>query len=100
MGEVPVFGLAGLWDAWKARTAIGSRALRSSPQIPPPLPQYTIVCPILQPRNYDEWLNRSEVERPPVHLLRPFDSNSMQVYIAHPKVGNVRNQGPELLNSK
>jgi hypothetical protein len=27
---------------------------------------------ILPPKDYDEWLDRLEVERPPVHLLRPF----------------------------
>jgi putative SOS response-associated peptidase YedK len=55
---------------------------------------------ILQPKDYDEWLNRHEIERPPVHLLRPFDSSAMFIRSAHPKVGNVGNQGPEMLNSK
>ena len=55
---------------------------------------------ILHPKDFDEWLNREEVERPPLHLLKPFFSNEMQVFSAHPKVGNVRNQGPEILNSE
>lgn len=55
---------------------------------------------ILQPKDYGEWLDREEVERPPVHLLRPFESNQMLIHSAHPKVGNVRNQGPEMLNSQ
>ena len=54
---------------------------------------------ILHPRDYDEWLSREEVEGPPVHLLRPFEASEMRVHSAHPKVGNVRNQGPEMLNS-
>ncbi len=32
---------------------------------------------ILQLQDYGEWLDREEVERPPVHLLRPFESNQM-----------------------
>lgn len=52
---------------------------------------------ILKLKDYDEWLDREEVERPPVHLLRPFDTAAMQIHHAHPEVGNVRNQGPELL---
>ena len=27
---------------------------------------------ILSPQDYDEWLARGEVERAPIHLLRPF----------------------------
>lgn len=55
---------------------------------------------ILHPKDFDEWLNREEVERPPLHLLKPFPANQMQVFAAHPKVGNVRTQGPEMLNSE
>ena len=54
---------------------------------------------ILHRRDYDGWLNREEVERPPVHLLRPFEAEGMRVHPAHPKVGNVRNQGMEMLDS-
>ena len=52
---------------------------------------------ILQPRDYDRWLDREEMERLPTDLLRPFESNAMEKYHAHPRVGNVRNQGPEML---
>ena len=54
---------------------------------------------ILAPRDYDEWLDRTEVERPPVHLLRPYDSDALQIVLAHPKVGNWRNQGPEMMDA-
>jgi hypothetical protein len=30
----------------------------------------------------------------------PFDDFGMFIHNAHPKVGNVRNQGPEMLNSQ
>jgi putative SOS response-associated peptidase YedK len=36
---------------------------------------------------------------PPIDLLRPFDSDKMESSPANPSVGNVRNNGPELLNS-
>ena len=55
---------------------------------------------ILALKDYDEWLDRGEMERPPVHLLRPFASSGLKVYSAHPKEGNVRNQGLEMLNGE
>jgi putative SOS response-associated peptidase YedK len=55
---------------------------------------------ILLPRDYDEWLDRIEVERPPVHLLRPYSEPGFQIHVANPKVGNVRNQDIDLLDSQ
>ena len=48
---------------------------------------------ILQPSEYDEWLDRAEVERAPMHLLRPYTGSDIVVHEAHAKVGNVRNVG-------
>jgi putative SOS response-associated peptidase YedK len=52
---------------------------------------------ILEPRDYDRWLDRGESEQLPVDLLRPFDSDAMEMHPANPKVGNVRNNGEELM---
>ena len=98
-----LFGVAGLWDAWKnpdsgewlqSFTVITTDPNTVAASVHDRMPA------ILEPKNYDEWLDRDEVERPPVHLLKPFPENQMAVYTAHPNVGNVRNQGPEMLNSK
>jgi putative SOS response-associated peptidase YedK len=37
------------------------------------------------------------VESAPVHLLLPFPGNTLEMHAANPKVGNVRNQGTDLL---
>jgi len=55
---------------------------------------------ILSPQEYDEWFDRGEVERPPTHLLRPFPETTLQIHSANPKVGNVRNQDVDLLDSQ
>jgi putative SOS response-associated peptidase YedK len=55
---------------------------------------------ILHRRDYDEWLDRAEVERAPAHLVRPYDGSDLVVYEANRAVGNVRNDRPELLNSQ
>ncbi len=52
---------------------------------------------ILNPRDYDRWLDREETERLPLDLLRPLDSDEMEMFEANPKVGNVRNNAPELM---
>ena len=38
-----------------------------------------------------------ETEQLPLDLLRPFDSDAMEMHEADPRVGNVRNNGPELM---
>jgi putative SOS response-associated peptidase YedK len=52
---------------------------------------------ILHPGDYDRWLDREETERLPVDLLRPFQSEAMEMREANPKVSNVRNNGPQML---
>ena len=49
------------------------------------------------PSDYDRWLDREETERLPVDLLRPFESEAMEMREANPKVNNARNNGPEML---
>jgi len=53
---------------------------------------------ILHPSDYARWLDRDN-ERPPLDLLRPFESKSMASAPANKLVGNVKNNGPEMLNS-
>jgi putative SOS response-associated peptidase YedK len=97
-----LFGVAGLWDAWKSPEGDWLQSFTIITSDPNTISEsiHNRMPTILQPKDCDEWLDRQEVERPPVHLLRPFDSSAMFIHSAHPKVGNVRNQGPEMLNSK
>lgn len=48
--------------------------------------------------DYDQWLY-AEDERNPVDLLRPYEASEMACAPCNPQVGNVRNNGPEMLNS-
>ena len=100
VGTEPM-GVAGLWDAWKSPEGIWLQSFTIITTDPNTVAEtvHDRMPAILQPKDYDEWLNREEVERPPVHLLKPFPTNTMQIHSAHSKVGNVRNQGPEMLNS-
>ena len=100
--DTPMFALAGLWDAWKnpadgswlqSFTIITTKANELMAEVHDRMPV------ILRREYYSRWLSREEDDRPPIDLLRPFDSELMVKELAHPKVGNVRNQGPEMLNS-
>lgn len=54
---------------------------------------------ILETRDYDRWLDRGETERLPLDFLRPLDPEAMEMHAANPKVGNVRNNGEELMRA-
>src|SRR5436305_15066666 len=95
------FAFAGLWDAWKDKDGhwlqsyaiVTTEANELMSRIHPRMPV------ILHSRDYDRWLDREETERLPLDLLRPFDSEEMEMFEANPKVGNVRNTGPELMRA-
>jgi putative SOS response-associated peptidase YedK len=72
LSDQPLYAFAGLWDAWKSPagdwlqsfsviTVEANTAMRTIHDRMPA---------ILRPQDYDEWLDRGEVERPPTHLLR------------------------------
>ena len=100
--DEPLFAVAGLWDAWKSPvngqwlqsfTILTTFANTLASEVHDRMPV------ILEPRDYGRWLSRDDTGRPPLDLLRPFDSDRMLKQLAHPKVGNVRNQGADMLNS-
>jgi putative SOS response-associated peptidase YedK len=56
---------------------------------------------ILHPKNYDRWLGidgGGGDPRPPTDLLHPYDSDKMKMFPPNPAVGNVDNNGPDMLN--
>ena len=52
---------------------------------------------ILHPRDYDRWLSREASDQPPIDLMRPYETEDMEMNPANRLVGNVRNNGPEML---
>ena len=95
-----MMGFAGLWDAWKdpangqwlqTFTIITTEANELMAPVHDRMPV------ILHPSNFDRWLDRGETDRPPFDLLRPFPADEMEAHEANKDVGNVRNNGPELL---
>lgn len=98
--ETP-FALGGIWDRWVS--ADGQTALES----------YSIVTVepnellafmhdrmplIIDPRDYNRWLEPGDPQRPPVDLLRAYDEELMKIWRVKPDVGNVKNNRPDLIN--
>ena len=101
LSDYSLFAFAGLWDAWKDPDGIWLQSFSIVTTEANELMSavHTRMPVILHSRNYDRWLSREATEQPPLDLLRPFDSDQMEMSPANPLVGNVLNNGPEMLNS-
>ena len=98
--EAP-FAFAGLWDAWKEPDGgwLQSFSIVTTEANELMSSVHTRMPVILHPGDYTRWLSREVTDRPPIDLLRPFESDEMKASACNPLVGNVRNNGPEMLNS-
>ncbi len=98
-GEPMAFG--GLWDAWKDAdgTWLQSFSIITTEANEIMTTIHNRMPVIVPRRDWVEWLDRDDSLPPPVHLLRQYCSDGMRVARCNPKVGNVRNNGPEMLNS-
>lgn len=96
-----MFAFAGLWDAWKDPNGhwLQSFSIVTTEANEVMSSVHTRMPVILHRRDYDRWLSREVTEQPPIDLLRPYESEMMEMGPANPLVGNVRNNGPEMLNS-
>lgn len=96
--------VAGLWDAWK-------EPKRSPQEVDRWLQSFAMITvesnellrpicarmpAILRESEWDEWMSREERD-PPLHLLRPYEAAGMSAEPCNTAVGNVRNNGPEML---
>jgi putative SOS response-associated peptidase YedK len=94
------FAFAGLWDAWKdpqGEQWLQSFSIVTTEANEIMAPIHTRMPVILHRRDWTEWLDHDSERPVPVHLLRPYDSGEMRTDACNPAVGNVRNNGPEML---
>ena len=99
-GDEP-FAFAGLWDLWKEPdgkwllsfgiVTTGANELMA--------PVHNRMPVILHRKDYARWLHRTDEDRLPIDLLRPYEPEAMKASPCNPIVGNARNNGPEMLNS-
>jgi putative SOS response-associated peptidase YedK len=91
---------AGLRDAWKEPDVgwLQSYSIVTTEANELMSSVHTRMPVMLHPRDYSRWLDR-DPDRPPIDLLRPFESELIAGGPCNPLVGNVKNNGPEMLNS-
>jgi putative SOS response-associated peptidase YedK len=98
-----MMGIAGLWDAWKDPATgqwLQSYTIITTDPNELMAPVHNRMPVILHPGDFNRWLDREVTDQPPIDLLRPFPADEMEAFEVSKDVGNVKNNSPELLNSK
>ena len=92
--------LAGLWERWQPKEGEALETFTILTTDPNSLmePIHDRMPVILEPRDYDRWLEPGDPARPPVDLLRPFPAEKMSAWPVSDRVGNVRNNDSKLLD--
>jgi len=98
-GETP-YALAGLWESWQPKDGEPLRTFTILTTDPNALVEriHNRMPVILEPADYGRWLEPGDPARPPVDLLRPFPAEKMRSWRVSDRVGNVRNNDPQLLD--
>jgi putative SOS response-associated peptidase YedK len=93
------FALAGLWERWnpKIGDALETFTILTTDANEVVEPAHNRMPVILEPKDYNRWLEPTAEERLPIDLLRPFPAEQMISWPVGDRVGNVRNDDPELL---
>ena len=93
------FAMAGLWERWQPKEGEVLETFTILTTDPNDLmePVHNRMPVILEPRNYERWLAPGDATRPPVDLLRPFPAEKMTAWPVSSRVGNVRNNDPQLM---
>ena len=91
-----VFGMAGLWERWEQDgSVIESCTLLTTEPNDLLADIHNRMPVILEPQDYDEWLDQSVQKADTLlHLMRPFSDTDMQVVPVSTLVNNPRNEDP------
>jgi putative SOS response-associated peptidase YedK len=97
------FAMAGLWDRWKesqSGAAVQTFSIITGPPNELVASIHNRMPVILRPDRWATWLWEHEVDTDELRwmILRPYPAELMRAYPVDVRVGNVRNNGPELLN--
>lgn len=91
------FGFAGLWSDWKAPEGerVESCTIVTTDANTLVAPIHDRMPVILDPADFDAWLDGDRETA--LALLKPFDPAAMEAYPVDPRVGNVRNDDPGIV---
>jgi putative SOS response-associated peptidase YedK len=93
--------LAGLWERWQPKEGEALETFTILTTDPNELiePIHHRMPVILDAKDYPRWLDPGDPARPPVDLLRPYPAEAMTAWPVSDRVGNVRNNDPQLLEA-
>jgi putative SOS response-associated peptidase YedK len=96
------FGIAGIWQHWRSpdgKTELDTFAVVTVEpnEIVHDVTDHDRMPLLIQRRDYERWLREGDVERPPVDLLRPFDSDKMKAWQVGTRINSVRNNDASLM---
>jgi putative SOS response-associated peptidase YedK len=94
------YAFAGIWESWRPKegAALETFSILTTDANDVLEPIHNRMPVILETKDYNRWIDPSNAERLPVDLLRPFDAERMAAWPVSARVGNVRNNDPELLD--
>ncbi len=95
-----LFAFAGLWDRWKDKETgevLESFAIVTIDPSEWMAKYHDRMGVIIEPKNYQRWLEPGEVHSLPFDLLRPYPEEDMQSWRVSDKAGNTRNNWAELI---
>jgi putative SOS response-associated peptidase YedK len=93
------YAMAGLWERWQPREGAPLETFTILTTDPNELlePIHNRMPVILASGDYPRWLDAGDPARPPVDLLRPYPAEKMRLWPVSERVGNARNNDPQLL---
>ena len=93
------YAFAGLWESWQPKEGAPLETFTILTTDPNAVmePIHNRMPVILEPQDYTRWLEPGNITRPPVDLLRPYPAEDMEAWPVSDRVGNVRNNMPDLL---
>jgi putative SOS response-associated peptidase YedK len=93
------FAFAGIWERWKpdeSAEPVDTFAILTSEPNELIRPIHNRMPVIINPKDYDRWLDRNMSAEEITDILAPHEAEGLEAYEVGTAVNNVRNEGPDL----
>jgi putative SOS response-associated peptidase YedK len=101
MSDDEPFALGGVWTHWRSpdgKTQMDTYAIITTDanELMIDKTGHDRMPVIIARKDYQRWLEPGDEQRPPVDLIRPFDSEKMKAWRVDRRINNVKNNRPDL----